>query len=131
MYTKEDLAQFKQRGIKAEAIDSQLANFEKGFDYVNLSEAATIGNGIIQVQPEEEERLVDTYDKACEKLDILKMVPASGSATRMFKDLYAFMDNYHGTTEEFLDLVQHKEPGTIHYFFEKMDGELFQKLRGF
>ena len=72
MYTKEDLAQFKQRGIKAEAIDSQLANFEKGFDYVNLSEAATIGNGIIQVQPEEEERLVDTYDKACEKLDILK-----------------------------------------------------------
>lgn len=121
MYTKEDLAQFKQRGIKSEAIDSQLANFEKGFDYVNLSEAATIGNGIIQVQPEEEERLVDTYDKACEKLDILKMVPASGSATRMFKDLYAFMDNYHGTTEEFLDLVQHKEPGTIHYFFEKMD----------
>ena len=80
MYTKEDLANFKQRGIKAEVIDRQLANFEKGFDYVSLSEPATIDNGILQIQPEEEEHLIATYEDACQKSDILKMVPASGSA---------------------------------------------------
>lgn len=48
-YTKEDLKVFKHRDIKPEQIDRQLANFEKGFDYVDLSEPATIGNGIIQI----------------------------------------------------------------------------------
>ena len=42
-YTKEDLKVFKHRDIKPEQIDRQLANFEKGFDYVDLSEPATIG----------------------------------------------------------------------------------------
>lgn len=41
-YTKEDLKVFKHRDIKPEQIDRQLANFEKGFDYVDLSEPATI-----------------------------------------------------------------------------------------
>ena len=36
-YTKEDLKVFKHRDIKPEQIDRQLANFEKGFDYVDLS----------------------------------------------------------------------------------------------
>ena len=120
-YTEEDLHNFEHRGIKAEAIDRQLANFQKGFDYINLSEPATTDNGIIHTSPEEEEHLIETYDQARENTDIIKMVPASGSATRMFKDLFAFMDNYHGTTEEFLDFVQHKEPGSMHYFFEKLD----------
>ena len=48
-YTKEDLKVFKHRDIKPEQIDRQLANFEKGFDYVDLSEPATIGNGIIRI----------------------------------------------------------------------------------
>lgn len=120
-YTKEDLHQFKNRDIKAAAIDHQLANFQKGFDYINLSEPATIDNGILHTSPEEEEHLIEIYDQAREQLDIIKMVPASGSATRMYKELFAFMDSYHGTTEDFLDLVQHKEPGTMHNFFEKID----------
>lgn len=41
-YTKEDLKVFKHRDIKPEQIDRQLANFEKGFDYVDLSEPATM-----------------------------------------------------------------------------------------
>lgn len=120
-YTKEDLHNFKHRGTKAEAIDRQLANFKKGFDYIDLAEPATTDNGIIRTSPEEEEHLIETYEQAREHSDITKMVPASGSATRMFKDLFAFMDNYHGTTEEFLDFVQHKEPGSMHYFFEKLN----------
>lgn len=120
-YTKEDLKNFKHRGIKAEDVDRQLGNFTKGFDYVDLSEPATVDNGIIRIAPEEEERLLNNYELARQKCDFLKMVPASGSATRMFKDLFTFMDTYQGTQEEFLELVQKKEPGSMHEFFLKMD----------
>ena len=61
-YTKEDLKVFKHRDIKPEQIDRQLANFEKGFDYVDLSEPATIGNGIIRIEAEDEERLNANLD---------------------------------------------------------------------
>lgn len=120
-YTKEDLKHFKQRDIKAEAIDRQLENFRKGFEPVCLSEPATVGNGILRIPEEEEERLLDNYARASAQLDLVKMVPASGSATRMFKELYAFLDSYHGTLEEFLQFVQTKGTNTMHYFFEKMD----------
>lgn len=120
-YTKADLKNFKHRDIKPEAVDRQLANFEKGFDYVTISEPATIDNGLISIAPEEEENLIDNYESLCKTGSLLKMVPASGSATRMFKDLFHFMDTYTGTDEEFLDFVQQKGPGTMYNFFEKID----------
>ena len=120
-YSKEDLKLFKEKEIKAGDIDNQLANFEKGFAFVNLAEPATTDNGIVRIAPEEEEHLLGNYEQACQKSDILKMVPASGSATRMFKDLFHFMDSYHGTTEEFLEFVQAKGPGSMHQFFLKLD----------
>ncbi len=120
-YTKEDIKNLKHRGIKPEQIDRQLENFKKGFDYVSLSEPATVGNGILCIQPEEEERLTALYEHACQKGDILKMVPASGSATRMFKELFNFMNSYQGTEEEFLTFLQDKGPGTMYSFFEKLE----------
>ena len=62
-YTKEDLKVFKHRDIKPEQIDRQLANFEKGFDYVDLSEPATIGNGIIRI-----DRYVNGITESCQRL---------------------------------------------------------------
>lgn len=121
MYTKEDLNNFKKREIKAEQVDRQLDNFKKGFGYVNLSEPATIGNGIIRIAPEDENRLISEYNNASKTAEILKMVPASGSATRMFKDLFTFIENYSGSEEEFLEFVQHKGTGTMYDFFAKLD----------
>lgn len=120
-YTKEDLRQLKSRGMKSESIDAQLANFQKGFTPVTLNEPATVGNGIRQITAEEEEGLTATYEQAATRIDILKMVPASGSATRMFKELFAFADTYRGSVEEFLELVQQKQPGSMHDFFLKLD----------
>lgn len=74
-YTKEDLKVFKHRDIKPEQIDRQLANFEKGFDYVDLSEPATIGNGIIRIEAEDEERLNANFDKARQECELLKNGP--------------------------------------------------------
>lgn len=120
-YTKEDLKNFKHRAIKSEEVDRQLANFAKGFDYVTLSEPATVDNGIICILPGEEEHLLENYENARQHSTIQKMVPASGSASRMFKDLFTFMDNYTGTEEEFLEFSQKKSTGTMYDFFNKID----------
>lgn len=120
-YSKEDLRCFKERNIKASKIDQQLENFKKGFQPVTLIEAATVGNGIRRIDPDQMEDLIAIYDKAKETLDVIKMVPASGSATRMFKDLYSFMEHYTGSTEEFLELIQQKGFGTMHDFFLRLD----------
>lgn len=120
-YSKEDLKCFKEHDIKASKIDHQLDNFKKGFQPVTLIEPATVGNGIKRLDPDQIEEFIAQYDSAKKTLDMIKMVPASGSATRMFKDLYNFMEHYTGTIEEFLAFMQKKGPGTMYDFFLRID----------
>lgn len=121
MYTKEDIKKFKHRGVAPEEIDRQLNNFKTGFAPVPLAAPATLDNGIKRINPAEELRLTEAFEEACEDTKIVKMVPASGSATRMFKDLFSFLENYHESPEEFLDFVQNREVNSMSYFFNKLD----------
>lgn len=130
MYTKEDLKKFKQRKVKATQITQQLENFEKGFAPVCLAESAIINNGIISITSEEEDILLESFEKAARTVDMVKMVPASGSATRMFKDLFTFQETYQGTEEEFLNIMQHSEPGSINDFFAHLDDYPFYSRLG-
>ncbi|MGL5682383.1 MAG: DUF4301 family protein [Marinifilaceae bacterium] len=120
MYSKEDLKYFKDRDIKPAQIDQQLENFKTGFQAVTLNEAATIGKGIRRIEPKYEEALLAMYENAKTELEMIKMVPASGSATRMFKDLYNFIENYTGSQEDFLDFLQSKGSGTMYDFFDRI-----------
>ncbi len=117
MFTKEDLKELKHRGVKSEQIEQQLENFQKGFQYVELIAPATIGDGIRIIPAEEENYLIDLYEKASQKAEIVKMVPASGSATRMFKSLFNFFETYKGTTEDFLKFMENKDNNSMHEFF--------------
>ena len=92
MLSQEDLRQIEAKGITPEQIDDQLKEFQTGFPFLRLEAAAAIGNGIIS--PDEEER--STYIKAWNEYKaqgkkIVKFVPASGAASRMFKDMFAFL----------------------------------------
>ena len=93
MLTAQDREQLAEKGISEKQITDQLASFETGFPYLRLYAAASIGKGI--VNPDEEER--NAYLKAWEEYKngthtILKFVPASGAASRMFKDLFEFLE---------------------------------------
>ena len=92
MLSQQDLKQIAAKGITPEQIDAQLKEFETGFPFLRLEAAAAIGNGI--VAPDEEERSAyikawDDYKAQGKK--IVKFVPASGAASRMFKDMFAFL----------------------------------------
>ncbi len=80
-----------QKGISAEKISRQLEYLKKGFAFLEITKPATIGNGIVKLSENEIESLIAKSKKAYEESKIIKFVPASGAATRMFKFLYDFL----------------------------------------
>jgi hypothetical protein len=92
MFTDKDKRQFKSKGISLRTIEKQIDSFRKGFPPVLLEAPAIPGNGIIQPAREESGEFIAKYKSALQNLDIVKFVPASGAASRMFKDLFSFLE---------------------------------------
>ncbi len=92
MFTQKDLAQIAKRGSEIETIETQIAYFKTGFPYLKAERAATVGDGVIKLDTNETDRLVAFFDAQASKKKLLKFVPASGAASRMFKALYAAKD---------------------------------------
>ena len=93
MFDEKDLEQFKKKGTDAENVKAQLELIKNGFPFLELDAAASIGNGIIAVDEALCDKYIKTWDSYCSsKHSITKFVPASGAASRMFKDLFAFLD---------------------------------------
>ena len=100
MLTPKDLIQLKQKGIEHTQIDVQLQNFKNGFPFVNLIAAATKGHGIQIFDEIEINRLAEYFNLHGPDNELVKFVPASGAASRMFKNLYEFMVSYTGSEED-------------------------------
>jgi hypothetical protein len=92
MFTEKDLEQLKEKAISVDMAKDQVRNFEKGFPFIKLSAPATPGDGIIQIDKDQLKEYVQFYEEKSPELDIVKFVPASGAATRMFKDLFTWRD---------------------------------------
>ena len=88
MLTEKDKIQLSKRGISEHEVNQQVDYFKQGFPWMHLDRAASIGNGIIHLSNEDVDRYVKRFEDAKKTLSILKMVPASGAATRMFKSLF-------------------------------------------
>jgi hypothetical protein len=95
--TEQDLLQLEQMGLTADAVQHQIDNFKQGFPKSRLDAAATPDNGgIIRLGDKEIARYEKQYRTLSRGKKLLKFVPASGAATRMFKDLYSFTATYFG-----------------------------------
>ena len=103
MLSEKDLKQIALRGITEKQIETQLKEFETGFPFLKLEAAAAVGNGIIAPNEGERKQYVKAWEdyKAAGKR-IVKFVPASGAASRMFKNMFAFVDaDYSVPTTDF------------------------------
>ena len=111
MLTPTDEIILKKRGITAKQIEDQLNSFVTGFPYLEIQSAAEPGKGIVQVSEQDIPFLLNQWDEYRKtNASILKFVPASGAASRMFKDLFEFIegvDNVPGNDFE-------------HKFFDKI-----------
>ncbi len=92
-----------KKGISAEQVAEQLKTFKTGFPFLKIEAAATIGKGVLAPTQQEIDEYLKVWDNYCaEGNAILKFVPASGAASRMFKDLFAFLSaEYDVPTTDF------------------------------
>lgn len=92
-FTSEDIQFIQARGSKQEEVQHQFSFFEKGFDFICLDRPATIDDGIVALEEEQIEELAGDYENLVKEKIVTKFVPASGAASRMFKELYSYLEN--------------------------------------
>ena len=93
MLSEKDLKQLAQKGITEEQIETQLEEFKTGFPFLKLKAAASIEDGIVATSEADKQAYEEAWNKyKKEGHKIVKFVPASGAASRMFKDMFAFLD---------------------------------------
>ncbi|OIP00828.1 MAG: NAD metabolism ATPase/kinase [Bacteroidetes bacterium CG2_30_32_10] len=121
MFTQKEIDQFTSKGINLETIEKQIYHFKTGFPFVELVGAAIKTNGICILNNEQIENLVASYDKLSKEINILKFVPASGAATRMFKHLFSFKDTYKNTTEDYHKYFSDQKFNSVYYFINHIE----------
>lgn len=104
MITTEDKELLAHKKISEAQIAEQLKSFAKGFPFLQLDAAASIEKGILLPKTVEAQEFLNAWDDYLKENghSILKFVPASGAASRMFKDLFAFVESdYNEPTTSF------------------------------
>ncbi len=103
MLSQQDLKQIAEKGISEQQIERQLGEFKTGFPFLKLEAAAAIGKGIVAPDAAEGKKFVEAWQQyKAEGKKVVKFVPASGAASRMFKDMFAFVDaDYDVPTTDF------------------------------
>jgi len=92
MMTQQDKELLEKKGISEAQIEEQLACFRNGFPFLKLDGAASVEKGILAPDAGEQEAYLKAWEEYIggDKV-IVKFVPASGAASRMFKDLFEFL----------------------------------------
>ena len=91
MFNQQDIRQIEERGSSVEEVGKQIERFRKGFPWMNIVGAATPSRGIVVLDEKGEDEAIAYADSA--KVDgKVKFVPASGAASRMFKDIFAGLE---------------------------------------
>ena len=97
MLTDEEIREITDLGKSAQNIQKQLEEFKSGFPIITALSPATIGDGIVRLTNEECIKYADSYERS--DLEIVKFVPASGAASRMFKSLNTAIINNEESAE--------------------------------
>ena len=103
MFTQEDELLFAKRGITEAQVMEQLECFKKGFPYLSLDAPASVSNGIVKADESVLEEASAQWNEYLQSNHrIVKFVPASGAASRMFKNLFEFLNaDYEAPATDF------------------------------
>ena len=93
MFTQEEIRQIEAHGLTVAQVEKQIENFRAGFPSLPIVRAAACGDGIRKFNEEEIANILAHYDAESSKIRCVKFVPASGAATRMFKELFEYVND--------------------------------------
>jgi hypothetical protein len=116
LFTGRDLQQMAELGIAPEEAARQVALYRNPPPHTRVLRPCRPGDGIRSLPPAKHAPLISQFDAAARRGGIGKLVPASGAATRMFKDLLAFLSAPAGA----------ELPPDVRAFFENLDRFAFR-----
>ena len=93
MFTNNDISQIEARGLSVAEVEKQIDNFRNGFPSLPVVRAASGGDGVRQLSEEELRSAEELYMSRAKEIKTIKFVPASGAATRMFKELFEYVND--------------------------------------
>ena len=129
-FSEKDLSQFREKGISPQKVEQQIEIFKRGNIVVNVREAATVKNGILAISEDKQEELVRFYESRKDDLDLLKFVPASGAATRMFKAFYNLLNEFDPEKDDLDSYIDRKNERSLETFFSRIkDLPFYDKVR--
>src|SRR5690606_20692719 len=130
-----DLEQMASMGISKKRVLDQIETFKAGIPHVRLHRAAVVGQGILRFDKGEQQELIEAFEARAGQLDLLKFVPASGAASRVFKALFTFLENYDPQRERITSYVDRSGDHEVERFVQQMDsfpfyGTIMQRIGG-
>lgn len=134
MFTQRDLDGLEQRGISLQQFENQIKKYAEGFPFMPLIKPATVNDGIERIDPDDRELFINIYEQHVPDLEIVKFVPASGAASRMFKDLFDYTGSIAVAEPANPDMLRNKGFGEAAKFIENLRSfaffdQLAQSLR--
>ncbi|NRA91167.1 MAG: DUF4301 family protein [Psychroserpens sp.] len=127
-FSKKDIQQIERKGLTVKKVLQQIELFENGLPFSNLVSAVNINDGILKLDEEIIQRSLKAFDLKKNDLSILKFVPASGAATRMFKFLYTFLDDFELDNESINSYINRTNNKDLSIFFIGLEKFPFYKL---
>jgi hypothetical protein len=116
MFNQKDIDQIISKGTDLRVIHKQIDHFRSGFPYIRLVRPAIVEDGILRFNDDQQKFYLSYFESKLPGLCVVKFVPASGAASRMFKHLFEFMEQY--TNDKTGDLLLQKDQtfNSVHYF---------------
>jgi nicotinamide riboside kinase len=115
-FSSHDFVQIYEHGIPFENIKNQLNIFKNGISKTVLTEPATVFNGILKLSQNDFQQKADFFDANKSTLKLKKFVPASGAASRMFKFLSTFLNEFDIENESINAYINRKKDSELSIF---------------
>ena len=109
MFNERDLKDIQDLGLDQDQVLAQIEVFERGIPWLDVLRPATLGDGIIDFNNDQWRVWAKSYEQQSKSLEVVKFVPASGAATRMFGFLFDFLNSFDPENERLNDYLA--QPG--------------------
>lgn len=116
-----DIKQIEGKGLTLQKVEDQIQTFKKGLSFINIKDVATIGKGIIEITEDQKQHYINNFDRKKDRISIIKFVPASGAATRMFKFLFQFLKEYDIKKESINSYINRNKSQELSLFLVGLD----------
>jgi len=126
-FSQKDLQQIEEKGLSVEKVEAQIEIFKRGNVALDIQAAATVWDGIFFYSEQEKYEYISYYEKQKDQLEILKFVPASGAATRMFQDLQVFLGEFEPKSESLPEYLKRTNNKNLKLFFDNIEKLPFYK----